>query len=288
LENLHIVPWHERCSGVCAVKSLALVTVVVAAACGSPATEGKEPTAPPRRELTTIVASRDVSMVAAEVEARVKLQIGIGDRVRAGAVIAELDAAELRANLTIAKFDEAAAQGEVVVINAELSQQQRALKQSEMLEARGFAPKDDVRDATTNIAKLYGRMQIATARHSAAKTRRIELEREVAATTIKAPSDGVITQLKVKTGEIVGKGSPIAQISDPEHLSLRFAVPPDLPVGIGRRVEATLDKNVQVRGTVRTVTETVALDHFIIVDADLDEPRRATLGATGRLWLLDP
>jgi multidrug efflux pump subunit AcrA (membrane-fusion protein) len=262
--------------------------VAAIAACASPATETKEPSIPPpRRELTAIIASRDVSMVAAEVEGRVKLQIGIGDRVRAGAVIAELDAAELRANLAIAKFDETAAQGEVFATSTELAQGRRVLAMDERLASHGFGSTDSVKDDSAGVTRLQGRMQIANARYSAAKTRRIELERQVAATTIKAPSNGVITQLKVKTGEIVGKGSPIAQISDPERLALRFAVPPDMPVGIGRRVEATLAKNVQLRGTVRTFPDTLALDHFIIVDADLDDPRRATLGATGKLWLLD-
>jgi HlyD family secretion protein len=279
------------------VKWLAFVAAF--AACGSPASEGDNPIGaslvlpappppPPRREFTAIIASREITMISAEVEGRVKLEVGLGDRVNAGAVIAELDDAELRAKLEGAKSDEAAAQGEIAAVSGELSQQQHKLDMDKKLESKGIVAPAMVRNDTHGVTQLKGRTYSATARYSAARTRRLEIERQLKATDVDAPNDGVVTLVKVKTGDIVRRGAPIVQLADPDHLWLRFAVPPEVIVRIGTHVEAVLEKGERVRGVVRKLTDTMTPpDHLIIVDVELDDPGRVTLGATGKAWFLD-
>jgi len=274
------------------VKSLAFVTALVA--CGTsddgvgvlviPKVVVADPPRP-RLEVSAVVVSRDVRVVTSDVEGRIKLDVAVGDHVRAGAVLATLDVAELHAGLAAAQADEVGAHNDVVSGSVEVTAQQRQLRMTKLLADRGFAPADGARTASDQLAIRRGRVHSATARYAAAKARRIELERQLAATDIVAASDGVITHVTATSGDIVHKGSPIAEVSDSERVRLQFAIPPDVDVRIGARIEATVDRR-QVRGTVRRLTDPLAPDHLIVVEADLDEPERAELGATGKVKLL--
>jgi multidrug resistance efflux pump len=278
--------------GVCAVKSLAFITALVACAT-PPAGDGivlvipkvVVPPPPTRPIVTGVVMSREVRVVASDLEGRIKLNVAVGDHIRAGAVLAELDVAELQAGLAAAHADEVAAQRDVVSATGQVATQERQLKIVQKLTRYGVAATDKVRAGSDELALCKSRVQSATARHAAAKARRIELERQLAATSIVATSDGVVTLVKTADGDIVHKGSPIAQVSDPEHVWLQFAMPPGADVRIGARIEATLDKH-HLRGTVRRLTDPLAADHLIVVEADLDEPTRAELGATGKVKVL--
>jgi len=133
-----------------------------------------------------------------------------------------------------------------------------------------------------------GRQQSAAGRYYGAKARRLELERLLAATEVIAPSDGVITSLDVKPGDMVHKGSRIAQLADADHVWLRFAVESGVAVRMGARVEAALGRAQAVRATVRKLTDTVVPpNHLLIVDAELDDPSRVSLGSTGKVWFVD-
>jgi multidrug resistance efflux pump len=278
--------------GVCGVKSLAFVAALVA--CGAPpAGDGVVlvipkvvvPPPPPRPVVTGVVMSRDVRVVASDLEGRIKLNVAVGDHIRAGAVLAELDVTELQVGLATAHADEVAAQRDVVSATAQVTAQERQLKVVQKLTKYGVAATDRVRAGSDELALCKTRVQSATARHAAAKARRIELEQHLAATNIVATTDGVVTLVKTEDGDIVHKGSPIAQVSDPEHVWLQFAMPPGADVRIGARIEATIDRK-HLRGTVRRLTDPLAPDHLIVVEADLDEPTRAELGATGKVRVL--
>src|SRR5262245_35356868 len=96
----------------CRMQRLALVAAI--AACATP--ESAPEPAPflilpviksKPRELTAIVVSQAAQIVTAQIEGRVRMFIGPGDAVHAGDVIAELDDAELRAEIAHAQEEEA-------------------------------------------------------------------------------------------------------------------------------------------------------------------------------------
>ena len=70
-----------------------------------------------------------------------------------------------------------------------------------------------------------------------------ELDRRVAALTVRAPADGIVYGLPRKTGVTVGAGELVASVADPEHLRVRARVDqPDLPrVAVGQRLIVTFD-----------------------------------------------
>jgi multidrug efflux pump subunit AcrA (membrane-fusion protein) len=289
--NSQIIVVARAMLGVCAVKSLAFIAALVA--CGTPPSDDGVPLVipkvvippppPPRPEVTAVVVSRDVRVVTSELEGRIKLDVAVGDRVHAGAVLAKLDVVELQAGLAAAQAEEAVTHSDVLSASAEVTQQERQLRIEKRLADLGAARSEGVKTTSDQLVLRKGRVQTATARYAAAKARRIALERQLAGTDIVAASDGVITEVKTTTGDIVHKGAPIAEVSDPEHVRLQFAIPADVDVRIGARIEATVDRR-QVRGTVRRLTDPLAPDHLIVVEADLDE--RAELGATGKIKFL--
>jgi multidrug resistance efflux pump len=70
-----------------------------------------------------------------------------------------------------------------------------------------------------------------------------ELERRVAALTVRAPADGVAYGLPRRPGESVEPGQLVANVADPDHLRVRVRVDqPDLPrVAPGQRLVVTFD-----------------------------------------------
>ncbi|MGH9365199.1 MAG: efflux RND transporter periplasmic adaptor subunit [Thermoanaerobaculia bacterium] len=70
-----------------------------------------------------------------------------------------------------------------------------------------------------------------------------ELERRLAALTVRAPTDGIAYGLPRKVGETVSAGAAVANVADPEHLRVRARVDqPDLPrIEVGQRLIVTFD-----------------------------------------------
>lgn len=70
-----------------------------------------------------------------------------------------------------------------------------------------------------------------------------ELERRVAALTVRAPADGVAYGLPRRAGESVEAGQLVANVADPDRLRVRVRVDqPDLPrVAAGQRLVVTFD-----------------------------------------------
>ena len=83
-----------------------------------------------------------------------------------------------------------------------------------------------------------GGSRLALARASAD-----QLERRLAALTVRAPAAGIVYGLPRKTGETVKAGDLVASVGDPAHLRVRVRVDqPDLPrVGVGQRMVITFD-----------------------------------------------
>jgi multidrug efflux pump subunit AcrA (membrane-fusion protein) len=83
-----------------------------------------------------------------------------------------------------------------------------------------------------------------------------ELERRVAALTLRAPSAGIVYGLPRKAGETVTAGQLVASVADPEHLRVRIRVDqPDLPrVAAGQRIAVTFDGLPERRWEGRVLT----------------------------------
>lgn len=255
--------------------SLALLVIV--AACGRPEPPAVEPdptealyAAPapqptPPLELVAVVTSRISKVVAAETDGRVeRLLVHGDDRVRAGDVIAQLDVAELRARLEEARAQRARARGEAGRAYAISSQARRRVRLERRLVNTGAAAPESLRSAMSEARAARASGATAAGEIRQAEASIAELERLIAAATIRAPLDGVVSTVQVKEGEIARKGIALARVFDPGELQLKFALPRahrEL-VTEGQRVELVYGDDRRAAATVTGVVD----DHDPAID----------------------
>lgn len=186
-----------------------------------------------------------------------------GQRVAAGASLLVLESPELTQAALAARSTAAQLAEEKVRATGELEQAKReAAHAREVFEADARLVKDSAisrsvfeadelayRQAVERLRATQARFDsLATpaaggSRLELAQTSARELERRVAALTVRAPADGIVYGLPRKTGETVRAGELVASVADPEHLRVRARVDqPDLPrVAVGERLIVTFD-----------------------------------------------
>lgn len=166
------------------------------------------------RDFVGVVAPRTETDLAFRVAGKVVARpVGVGDRVRAGEVIARLDAEDFNLQLESAEAELAAA-------TSSLAQATADLDRFDALKERGHATTAD-----------FDRKQLArdeAAARLARATRSLELaKRQVAYAELTADVDGVITATAVEPGQVVAVGQPIATLAHLDGKEAVIALPED-------------------------------------------------------------
>jgi HlyD family secretion protein len=187
-----------------------------------------------------------------------------GDRVLSGAPLVRLENTELSRKALDARSEALRVEGERAAASAdadELERQERhaakifegdgRLLSSGAITRMTFEQdelslsqtRDRLRAARARLAALEGATQGAPSRIELARRSAADLERRVAALTVRAPADGLVYGLPRRVGEPVAAGAVVANVIDPAHRRLRARVDqPDLPqTAVGQRLIATFD-----------------------------------------------
>lgn len=128
------------------------------------------------------------------------LPVREGDRVRRGDLVADLDAADLRAALDEARARVAEAEAEVRFMEAELSRAEDLLQsQAGSSQARDLAERN---------------LDVARARGDSARASVARIEAEIAKTRVVSPIDGVVVARFADPGESVRPLDRVATIAD--------------------------------------------------------------------------
>ncbi|MEK7865346.1 MAG: efflux RND transporter periplasmic adaptor subunit [Planctomycetota bacterium] len=128
------------------------------------------------------------------------LPVREGDRVRRGDLVAEIDAAELRAALDEARARVAEAKAEVRFLEAELA------RAEELLSSR--AGSSQARDLAER------NLDVARAREDSARASVARIEAEIAKTRVLSPIDGVVVARFADPGETVQPLERVATVAD--------------------------------------------------------------------------
>jgi multidrug efflux pump subunit AcrA (membrane-fusion protein) len=207
---------------------------------------------PPGGELRAPEAAR-VSSVPA----------GDGDRVSKGQLLVVLDSPELAQSALTARGTALQLSEDKVRAEADLAQaRSETAHAKEVFEADSRLLKESaIPRATFDADQLAYRQSVERLRAAQARADSLagtgrgqsrvqlseasarELERRVAALTLRAPANGVVYGLPRKVGETVQAGDVVAGVAEPEHLRVRARVDqPDLPrVAVGQRLVVTFD-----------------------------------------------
>ncbi|WP_227762430.1 efflux RND transporter periplasmic adaptor subunit [Zhaonella formicivorans] len=152
-----------------------------------------------------------------------KVNVKVGDRVKAGQVLAELDTSEIAAQVKQAEAALVSAKGAIAIAEAQYKSAKDNLDRMEYLYEQGGISKQqldgartqyDVAQAQLNNAK-NGSVQQAEAALELART---QLENAV----ITAPAAGIVAAVNVEPGELAAPSMPVVSIVDVNTVLAEF------------------------------------------------------------------
>jgi len=179
---------------------------------------------------TGTVRAREDAVLSAKATGQIKrIRVEVGDRVKAGAVLAEMDATNAAIALQNARAMERLAA-------ARLAEAEREVARSKvLLEGQGMAQ--------SAFEQVQTGREIAAAQLDQARAAVRAAEQQVQDATITAPFGGVITAKLRNAGDTVTMMpvSPIVAVTDVDHLEVRLTVPEALEPAIrpGQQIEGT-------------------------------------------------
>lgn len=223
----------------------------------------------------TVEAVRQTVVAAQVAGAVVALPVKAGDRVKAGQLLARLDAraAEQQASAAAAQVEAARAAQQVATLEM---QRQRQLFASRFISQAAL----DQAEAQFKTATAQANAQLAAAQ--AART-------ESGYFAVKAPYDGIVTELNVMPGDMAMPGRPLLTLFDPSSLRIAVAVPETSAANLRNRLATPV--NVEIGGQRVTATRwevlpaADTLTHTVTVRVDLPPGTVATPGSFARAWL---
>ncbi|MBI4546241.1 MAG: efflux RND transporter periplasmic adaptor subunit [Gemmatimonadetes bacterium] len=150
------------------------------------------------------IVARTKASVSSKVPGRLAyLGVDEGDRVRAGQVIARLEAAEYEAAIQRADAEVLTAEAARMEAEARLVQARRELERARALHAEALVSVQAVQDAETGVAAAEAQLRAAEARIAAAQAGRAAAVANLESTLIRAPFDGTVLRKDAELGEVV-------------------------------------------------------------------------------------
>ena len=150
------------------------------------------------------VVPRTQASVSSKVPGRLAfLGVEEGDVVRAGQVLARLEAAEIEAAIHEAEAGVLSAQATRLEAEARLAQARRELQRSRSLAERELAAQQTVQDAETAEAAAAAQLGAAAARVAAARAGLAAAHAQLENTRVRAPFDGTVLRKDAELGEVV-------------------------------------------------------------------------------------
>ena len=171
------------------------------------------------RRATGTVYSRQEATLSAQTGGVLKhISVQVGERVKKGQVLAQLDASN--ANIALAQASAAKEAADALLDGAQM----------DALRTRKLASSGSVPNATLEKAEIGLRQAAAQVNQAAAALRNAEKVRSD--TKVVAPFDGVITSRSKNVGDFIGSGTAVFTLVDTDALEVRAQVPEALVDGI--------------------------------------------------------
>ncbi|WP_374592137.1 efflux RND transporter periplasmic adaptor subunit [Aquabacterium sp.] len=261
------------------------MVAVLLAACSRP-----EPAAEPVRAVRTTVVGAGVAVglnefsgeVRARVESRLGFRVGgkivrrlveLGQPVRAGQVLAQLDAQDLR-------LGQDSARAGLVAAQANYDQSVADLKRFRELRSQGFISAAELERRETGLKAAEASLLQARAQSSVQGN-------QTSYANLEASAAGVITGVDAEAGQVVGPGTPVVRLAHDGPRDVVFSVPEDRATWvralIGKPGALSIKpwgRTQSLPGTVREVTAAVdPVTRTFTVKADMGKAD-LTLGQT--------
>lgn len=167
------------------------------------------------RHFPAVLQPRMESAVGFQVGGRITMRmVETGQQVKAGQALAQLATDDLLAGLQ-------AAHQQVSGAEAELQQLQLDEARLLRLSVDGSAPAAELERQRTRVRAAQARLEAARQGEQVAQNR-------VRYASLKAPFDGVITQVMADTGQVVAEGQPMLMLARAAEIEVETLIPEDL------------------------------------------------------------
>ncbi|WP_112663847.1 efflux RND transporter periplasmic adaptor subunit [Microvirga flavescens] len=219
-----------------------------------------------REAVGTLRAYESITVTAKTAGVIDKIGFEEGQKVKAGDMLVQLDAAERRADIeqTTAEANRAVALRNEVAIK---------LERAQTLRRSGAGTEAQVEDLTAQVKSLEGAIAAAQAQRKAAEARLEDL-------TIRAPFAGRVGTRSVSLGAYISPGTRITTLDDLSKVRLDFSVPENIlgrlkPGQTVNAASAAYQGRV-FKGTVSTIDPRVdAVTRSVRLTAEFDNPDEA-------------
>ena len=211
------------------------------------------------------------------------VRVDIGDRVRAGQVVASLDRREIDAQVDAAEASVNVAAAGVEAADAALANAMLERDRAQNLFDRGAVPKQRLDAAETARRSAAAQLDLARAnlaQAQAALRRTREVQRDA---TLTSPIDGVVVERHFDAGSLVGPGDdPVVVVADLRVMKLEAGVSEleagRLRVGMPARVEAQARPGDIFEGRVAAIAPEVdARNRHFRIEVRINNPNARLL-----------
>lgn len=234
------------------------------------------PTAPvPREEFLGVILARITADIAPRFEGRLReVHVRLGDRVEAGALLAELDAPSLRFDLRVAEASLSAAGVDQARTQVELTEAREKLERRRTLAAEALASREDLSSARYQEQLASKRLDATRAQIDERRAQVDRLRKDNSDTHITAPFAGVVAARYVDPGATVRPSTPILRLVNMDDLFVRFALPEAraATLTVGRSVHVYVgDARLDLPGVIDKIAPEIdAASHLVFMEARLD------------------
>lgn len=204
-------------------------------------------------------------------------RVEVGDRVKAGQVLARLDPDDVALQVAATRAQLAAAEADLTLAASE-RERYREVRERGLISQSEFDARDNAwKAAKARVEQL--RAQLSVTRNQAGYAE------------LKADHDGVITALAVEVGQVVQPGQTIAVLAREDEVEVAISIPEQqrarFAVGDAATVELWSQDNARVPGSIREIApeaDPVTRTHAARVR--FDAPQDAALGQTARVYFV--
>lgn len=272
---------------------LTMLMVGVLAGCGNAAPK-PEPVRPVLVvQAGTSAASPTLSAYPGEVRAReetalafrvggkvLRRRVDVGDFVREGDVLAELDPADLRLQADALRAQSASAEAQLVRARADYARLAALAKQQ-------LVSRSALDQQTAALRAAEAQVRAARAQAAAAGN-------QSAYTALRAPRDGAIAGRQIEAGQVVAAGQPAFTLAADGGREIAFAVPESKirEISAGRQVVVELwsAPGRRLTGRIREIApmaDPSARTYAARAALDGDAAAEAGLGQSARVYVVD-
>ncbi len=245
MDNRSLVKTTYMPSILVSICTLLLISITVATADGPPpapvvVAKAKQEVIAPTRWVFGSVFSRNQANIAAEVTGRLLNVAEVGEAVKKGDVLAQIDA-----SVTRLQFEELNAQ--IKSEKARLTFLDSEVERLQRLAATNHAAKTQLEQTQSDRDATQGSL-------AAARSRLAQAQDRVQRSEIKAPFSGTVAQRLMEVGEWASSGDAIVELIDISNLEIRARIPlPSMAFINSESVLRATSANSEVQASYRSL-----------------------------------